>query len=122
MGVIPEGDDICRFDYKKLEDAIKDVIEKRLKDPNAIMEDTNLSSNHVPTFVVATKGLHADSNPTLFRSYRCRGHNPNKCFIWEAARATSAAPTFFKPISITVPAPGSTFVDGGSRTSITSTL
>jgi hypothetical protein len=109
MGVIPKGDNACRFDHQTLEDAMKDVIQTKLNDPNALVEDTN----HVPTFVVATNALHADSNPTLFRSYRCQGRNPNKCFIWEAARATSAAPTFFKPILIKVPAPGNTFVDGG---------
>jgi predicted acylesterase/phospholipase RssA len=113
MGVIPKGDNACRFNYQTLEDAIKEVIRTKLNDPNALMENTNPTPNHVPTFVVATNALHADSNPTLFRSYGCKGSNPNKCFIWEAARATSAAPTFFKPITIAVPAPGNTFVDGG---------
>jgi patatin-like phospholipase/acyl hydrolase len=113
MGIIPTGDYACRFDYQTLEVAIKDVIRTKLNDPNAVMADRNPTSNHVPTFVVATDARHADGNPTLFRSYGCRGHNPDKCFIWEAARATSAAPTFFKPITIAAPAPGRTFVDGG---------
>lgn len=68
---------------------------------------------NVPTFVVATKGLHAEGPPTLFRSYQCEGHNASKCAIWEAGRATSAAPTFFKQIEIEIPRPGGTFVDGG---------
>lgn len=109
-GVIPLGDDECRFDYKKLESVIKTLVEKKLRDENAIMADTTES---VPTFVVATKGLHADGPATLFRSYQCTGYNADKCAIWEAARATSAAPTFFKPIKIKIPAPGGTFVDGG---------
>lgn len=67
----------------------------------------------VPTFVVATQALHADGPPTLFRSYRCTGYNANKCAIWQAARATSAAPTFFKPIEIDVPPQGSFLGDGG---------
>ena len=33
--------------------------------------------------------------------------------IFEAGRATSAAPTFFKPIRIRTPPPGRIFVDGG---------
>lgn len=37
--------------------------------------------------------------PTLFRSYRVPGGDTN-CQIWQAARATSAAPTFFKRIKI----------------------
>lgn len=109
-GVIPLGDDQCRFDYQKLETAMKALIERKLHDQNAIMAGT---SDGVPTFVVATKGLHADGPPTLFRSYQCNGYNADKCAIWEAARATSAAPTFFKPITITMPPPGGTFVDGG---------
>jgi predicted acylesterase/phospholipase RssA len=74
------------------------------------MADT---ADNIPTFIVATKALHADGPPTLFRSYQCQGHNASKCAIWEAGRATSAAPIFFKPIKIEIPRPGATFVDGG---------
>jgi hypothetical protein len=109
-GVIPIGDDQCRFDYKQLEHAIKDVVRKKLDDENARMAD---GAENVPTFVVATKGLHADGPPTLFRSYQCQGHSPSECAIWEAGRATSAVPTFFKPIKIEIPRPGTRFVDGG---------
>jgi len=49
--------------------------------------------------------------PVLFRTYESR-QTPLNCKIWEAARATSAAPTFFKPIKL-----GRTqnqpFIDGG---------
>jgi predicted acylesterase/phospholipase RssA len=38
--------------------------------------------------------------PALFRTYPIRGSATDNCFIWEAARATTAAITFFKPISI----------------------
>lgn len=112
-GIIPIGDDQCRFDYKQLEHAIKDVVKKKLHDENAIMADIGEGPKNVPTFVVATKGLHADGPPTLFRSYQCQGHSPSNCTIWEAGRATSAAPTFFKPIKIEIPLPGATFIDGG---------
>ena len=111
-GVTPTGDDQCRFDYKQLEYAIKDVVRKKLNDKNATMADIREGTQNVPTFVVATNVLHADGPPTLFRSYECRGHSPNKCAIWEAGRATSAAQTFFKPIKIEIPPPGATFVDG----------
>jgi len=107
------GDDACRFDYRKLEASLKDVIKRKLHDENAIMATTTDNSFSVPTFVVGTKALHAESVPTLFRSYQCRGYNANKCYIWQAARATSAAPTFFKPIHIDIPPPGDTYVDGG---------
>lgn len=67
------------------------------------------STDIVPTFVVATKALHADAPATVFRSYQCEDHDASECAIWKAARATSAAPTFFKPIQIE----RGVFVDGG---------
>lgn len=112
-GVIPVGDDQCRFNYKQLESVIQGVVKKKLGDDNAIMADVTENPPPIPTFVVATKALHADGPPTLFRSYRCAGHNADRCAIWEAGRATSAAPTFFKPMKIKVPLPGATYVDGG---------
>ncbi|KAI9835331.1 MAG: hypothetical protein M1819_002475 [Sarea resinae] len=42
----------------------------------------------------------SDLQPRLFRTYRVRENPSANCRIWEAARATSAAPTFFKRISI----------------------
>ena len=47
--------------------------------------------------------------PTLFRTYQAL-EIPFNCKIWEAARATSAAPTFFKPILIGREQP---FIDSG---------
>ena len=47
--------------------------------------------------------------PVLFRTYQPRG-SPLDCKIWEAARATSATPTFFERIEIGRNQP---FVDGG---------
>jgi len=62
-------------------------------------------------FVTATSGRDAQKGkPYLFRTYRGRGGVTNKdCMIWEAIRATSAAPTFFDPIQIQ----DEMFVDGG---------
>jgi predicted acylesterase/phospholipase RssA len=47
--------------------------------------------------------------PVLFRTYQSR-ETHSDCKIWEAARATSAAPTFFKRIEIGRKQP---FIDGG---------
>jgi predicted acylesterase/phospholipase RssA len=51
------------------------------------------------SFVVAKLASDLDANrPILFRTYE---HPSNvECKIWEAARATTAAPTFFEPIEI----------------------
>ena len=54
--------------------------------------------------------------PEIFRSYPTVGRDSIKCEIWEAARATSAAPTFFKEVKIRIEG-GTTlhFVDGGLK-------
>jgi patatin-like phospholipase/acyl hydrolase len=62
-----------------------------------------LSVMLIPTatfsFVVAKLASSLDANrPILFRTYE---HPSNvECKIWEAARATTATPTFFEPIEI----------------------
>lgn len=51
----------------------------------------------------------------LIRSYESRqiGQQNYNCALWEAARATTAAPIFFEPIILN--ASGATFVGGGIR-------
>lgn len=53
------------------------------------------------------------SNPRLFRTYMVRESESYNCPIWQAARATSAAPTFFKRIRIGQKGLEEEFVDGG---------
>ena len=47
--------------------------------------------------------------PCLFRTYQAPKYPAPNCTIWEAVRATSAAPAFFKRIVID----GEPYVDGG---------
>jgi NB-ARC domain/Tetratricopeptide repeat len=110
-GSIPKGDVRGRFDYKVLENALKEILKTKLKDENAIMEDR--SDQRCPTFVVATNGLHAGGPAVLFRSYRCRGSDASRSLIWQAARATTAAPAFFREVFIDIPSPGSWYVASG---------
>jgi len=51
--------------------------------------------------------------PRLFRTYRVPKNQSFDCTIWEAARATTAAPTFFKAIEIGGPGSKERFIDGG---------
>ena len=112
LGAIPTGDNECRFDYKALETAIKNVIKNHLGSEDIIMSaKTNKPSCR--TFVVAKMARMVTATPTLFRSYHCLGYRPIDCPIWQAARATSAAPTFFMSMHIEVPSAGADFVDGG---------
>jgi predicted acylesterase/phospholipase RssA len=48
-----------------------------------------------------------------FRDTMNYWYNANKCEIWQAARCTSAAPSFFRTMFVDVPAPGSWYIDGG---------
>jgi predicted acylesterase/phospholipase RssA len=51
--------------------------------------------------------------PHRFRSYRARKYQTVNCKIWEAARATSAIPTFFERIEIGDTGTSKPYVDGG---------
>lgn len=113
-GFIPTGEDGNRFDHKVLEAVMKDIIKTVCQDDNATLADT--SDNQFPTcptFVVANKVSNVDGPPTLFRSYSCREEDADKCAIWQAARATTAALSFFQPVHIETPSPGGLFIDGG---------
>lgn len=110
---IPSGESHSRFDEKPLETALKSVIKDKLDDENASMAELDdQTSSFCPVFVVATDAQNADGPPRLFRSY---GFYRDECPIWQAARATSAAPTYFKPAFVEVPEPGGWYVDGGLR-------
>ncbi len=62
---------------------------------------------------VGTTDITHAAGPTLFRSYDVAKNKEYNCTIWEAARATSAAPTFFKRIKIGPPGSGIEYVDAG---------
>src|SRR5205085_12652626 len=116
LKLIPTGEDRARFDHTVLETVLKDIVKKVLQDDNAPMEDTlDKLARTCPTFVVANKKRNLDGPPTLFRSYQGTNNDAAKCAIWEAARGSTAAPTFFKDMYIGAPAPGARFVDGGLK-------
>jgi predicted acylesterase/phospholipase RssA len=64
-------------------------------------------------FVCAVPALHINSQPTLFRTWLAKKNPEYNCTIWEAARATSAAPTFFERIYIGDEGMKEEFIDGG---------
>ena len=100
-----------KFDEIPLEDCIKSAIRSRELNEDALLRDEKPDACKV--FVCATRG--ESSNLVLIRSYETKRHDPlyEICKIWEAGRATSAASTFFEPITI---GPNrQRFVDGGLR-------
>ena len=113
-GHIPVGDDRCRFDYNILETFIKKMICDKLGNENCLMNGIpNTSNKSCPTFVVAKTAANINGPPVIFRTYRGDKIRPSECALWQAARATSAAPTFFKPMSVDRPRPAIIYVDGG---------
>ena len=113
-GNIPVGDDCCRFDYTVLERVIKEIIHAKLGDENCCMNAIPKTANKAcPTFVIAKTKADVNGLPTIFRTYRGEQIQPSECALWQAARATSAALTFFKPMSIGHPRPVITYIDGG---------
>jgi Patatin-like phospholipase len=67
-----------------------------------------ISKNGTLTFVVAIRTI-TGNRPVLFRTYDTPREDASTAFIWEVARATSAAPLYFEPITIDP----ITYSDGG---------
>ena len=63
----------------------------------------------IPSFVCVTS--EKLGKPFRFRSYESSWNDIDDCPIWQACRATSAAPTFFPPMVIGNPP--TAYVDGG---------
>ena len=103
------------FSHKRLERCIRDVIaESPLKSgKNIWMKDDSLdqiAGGGCRTFVVAASLQGSGSSAVLMRTYGIPTDDAFTGKVWEAARATSAAPTFFKPIIIC----GVEYGDGGT--------
>lgn len=65
------------------------------------------------SFVCAVAAQNISRKPRLFRTYTVDRNEGYNCAIWEAGRATSAAPTFFKRIQIGPPDLQEDFIDAG---------
>jgi predicted acylesterase/phospholipase RssA len=104
------SDTIAKYDHAALERLIKDVI----RDSKLSLEREALLAHNsgCKTFVVSEVTGRADE------AYRMRTYanpkasepSPFHATIWQAARATSAAPMFFHPIIIN----GSEYSDGAT--------
>ncbi|KAH6683489.1 acyl transferase/acyl hydrolase/lysophospholipase [Plectosphaerella plurivora] len=106
-----------------LERKIKELIGKKLgvKDPeNVLLYDRFKDDPKCKVFVTAVKTEGVSNNaPVLLRSYQTDYEMPAVPGIklWEAARATSAAPVYFDPLTVSYLVGQEerkvTFVDGG---------
>ncbi|KAH0097546.1 phospholipase, patatin family protein, partial [Aureobasidium melanogenum] len=104
-----KGDLKERYDSEALELAVRKVIRDRNLDENALLKNPHGTK----VFVCCTSG--ETSQTTLLRSWHTTRGDPDlykTVRIWEAARATSAASSFFDSISISEPK--QRFLDGGT--------
>ncbi|KAJ6495525.1 FabD/lysophospholipase-like protein [Mycena vulgaris] len=87
----------------KLETAIKKVVQDHSPSGSSDerMKDRGAAEEACKTFVCAMYGHNLNASiPVLFRTYDNPKEPAIDCTIWEAARATSAIPKFFKRIEI----------------------
>jgi predicted acylesterase/phospholipase RssA len=93
------NDPKATFDHMVLEREIKDVVATTViggQSPSIELMDSRIDMCR--TFVVAMS-RHAGGAVRL-RTYQTRDADPFHASIWQAGRATLAAPTFFAPIEI----------------------
>ncbi|KAK4233068.1 acyl transferase/acyl hydrolase/lysophospholipase [Achaetomium macrosporum] len=98
------------FDGRKLEEAVKRLLGNDRSEEKMLERD---GSCKVFVCAVPQQDVKARAGPRLFRTYRVRENASFNCTIWEACRATSAAPSYFEPIKIGDDGEQETFVDGG---------
>ncbi|KAK6359101.1 hypothetical protein TWF696_000268 [Orbilia brochopaga] len=90
------------YDEKPLENAIRKIVGERLGDPEAKLLDTE-GKNKCKIFVMAVREDKANNRgPVFLRSYVNDTEVPEfpDIKVWEAARATSAAPAYFKAFAV----------------------
>ncbi|KAL9610366.1 MAG: hypothetical protein Q9167_004936 [Letrouitia subvulpina] len=99
------------FKAATLEKQIQDLVAAKELGEHMLRDNDEAGSAKV--FVCAIPAANI-AHPRLFRSYRVRENASTDCKIWEAARATTAAPTFFKRVTIEDEGGASEdFLDGG---------
>ncbi|KAJ7113901.1 acyl transferase/acyl hydrolase/lysophospholipase [Mycena epipterygia] len=113
-----------KFKASRLEAAVKRIVSEKSvsRNPEEPMKDSGAGGAICRSFVCAQSAQTMRGNiPVIFRTYDSPDEPAAECTIWEAARATSAAPTFFKRIEIGPHA--QTYIDGGlGRNNPTGTL
>jgi patatin-like phospholipase/acyl hydrolase len=92
----------AQYAASAMEENMKAIIKSKTGDPEAKMRDP-LKKACCKTFVVATARDYADAPPFKLRTYSTEEYPADNCTIWQAARATSAATTFFEPVTFGVP-------------------
>lgn len=85
------------FKATTLQEKVQEIVAER--ELGEFMLDESSEFRKGKAFVCAMPA-NSMAHPRRFRTYRTRANASTNCRIWEAARATTAAPTFFKRIAI----------------------
>ena len=101
------------FKATTLEKEIQSLVAEKALGESIMREEDEAGATK--TFVCTVPAANM-AHPRLFRSYAVRENASTNCKIWEAARATTAAPTFFKRMTIVDDGGAQEdFLDGGLR-------
>ena len=100
------------FRESALEACIKETVDAHQRGTH--MLDLENEKETGSAFVVAMRKGGDENTPTLFRTYKGPGEVMD-CQIWEAARATTAAPIIFKPAKLGSGNHVQTFIDGAVK-------
>lgn len=104
-----------QYDTKKLELEMKNLVKKRLGNADALLDNRRGHAQRDHTCKVFVCAVRKETSQlVVFTSYESDPSSNDllrTTKIWEAARATSAAPTYFD--SIAIGQFGELFVDGG---------
>ncbi|KAH6893795.1 acyl transferase/acyl hydrolase/lysophospholipase [Coprinopsis sp. MPI-PUGE-AT-0042] len=100
------------YEGRLLEEAVKEIVKRRLGDFNAPIKEAADPACKVLVMAALASAVENGNRAVHLRSYDIGVTVPSEYTgwsIWEAARATSAAPTYFDRLS----KGGKEFVDGG---------
>ncbi|KAF8532066.1 acyl transferase/acyl hydrolase/lysophospholipase, partial [Trichophaea hybrida] len=102
------------FSASRLEHVFHRIVSERTRNESELLR-YSCEDRACPIFVVSIdkEKVTRPDGATLFRSYEAPNDPFGSVSIVEAARATSAAPTYFKPIQIKTSTENKSFVDGG---------
>ena len=92
----------AQYSASVMDQKVKDIVKSKTGDADEKMRDP-LKGKCCKTFVVAIARDYADAPPVKLRTYSTSESLADSCTIWQAARATSAASTFFDPITFGTP-------------------